>query len=101
METFTPSIPSREKESSSSFAKRVSERCGLPIHRIPDADPDALLEGPIIATSNHGTLVYLDHAGQDEETGVDIYNKAVLVDRSSELEPADQDADGIMTNTKE
>lgn len=85
----------RAPESVASFLARVERRCGLPANRIPDAPADIMTGGSIAASSPHGTLVYVDFIGQDED-GVDTYAKCVLVERGSELPPADPDADGII-----
>ena len=82
-------------ESVKNFVGRVESRTGLNISRIPDAPEDVMLGGAIIASSPHGTLVYTDWSHQDDD-GVDIYSKAVLVNRSARLPAADQDADGIL-----
>jgi hypothetical protein len=90
----------REKETVEQFAKRIEELSGLPVRRIPDVSPEEMIGNAITATSQHGTLLFMDPIGEDPETGIEIYRKAGLVDRSSELTPADPDADGVMPEEK-
>lgn len=85
----------RTPETAASFASRVERRSRLKINRIPNAEPEVMLGGAIICTSSHGTLVFTDWSHQEED-GTDIYSKAVIVNRGSELAPADHDADGII-----
>lgn len=77
-----------------SFIARVERRTGLPIHRIPDGKDESMLEGSPIISGPYGILVYLDCCGQDEETGVDLYARCVLI-RREQLPAADEDADGV------
>lgn len=86
----------RTPETAASFTARVELRSGLKINHIPNAEPEAMLGGAIICNSPHGTLVYTEWSHRDGD-GYDIYSKAVIVGRGSELAPADEDADGLMT----
>ena len=82
-------------ESISNFIRRIEERTGLKISQIPDAESEqVMLEGQIIANSPYGTLVYLDPIGEDGD-GVEIFDRCVMVDRSPDLTPANEGADGI------
>ncbi|MDQ5952158.1 MAG: hypothetical protein QG626_285 [Patescibacteria group bacterium] len=85
----------RTPETAASFASRVERSSGLKVNRIPDAEPEVMLGGAIICSSPHGKLVFTDWSHQDDD-GVDIYSKAVLIYRGGELAPADNDADSII-----
>ena len=76
-------------ESISNFIRRVEDRTGLSISRIPNGVDSNMMDGAIIARSQHGCLVYLDCYGQDEETGVDLYERYVLIRWSDHLPSAD------------
>lgn len=68
-------------ESLENFVRRVEEAAGQPIALIPTTtDASVLYEGPVACTSSHGTLVLVDHTGQDED-GYDLYRSSVLLVR--------------------
>ncbi len=92
---MTTTQTTRAPETATSFASRVERHSGLKVSRIPNAEPEVMLGGAIICNSPHGTLVFTDWSHQEED-GTDIYSKAVIVNRGSELAPADHDADGII-----
>lgn len=87
----------RKPETVASFAARVEWWCRLPVNRIPDAEPDVMEEGEIIASSPHGILVYVAPTGKYYAEGPMVYAKCVLVNRGAELALADPDADGVMS----
>jgi hypothetical protein len=93
---MTTSTTDRTTETAASFAARVERRSGLPVNRIPDAPADCMIGGAIMCRSSHGTLVYIDPIGEDEGSGLTLYEKCVIVDRGSELAPADEDAVGLI-----
>lgn len=84
-------------ESIENFIHRIEKRTGMTVNRMPDGEDDDMPGGAIIANSSHGTLVYLNCYGQDEETGVDLFRRCVLIRRSNKLPAADEDADGAFS----
>lgn len=90
MTRYTP------EETADEFAARVEQRTGLKVNRIPDAEP--MYGGKMVCFSLlYGEVILVDFVEKEWETGADLSGcRAVLVNRSGELAPADPDADGFI-----
>lgn len=82
-------------EAVKAFAGRALASTGIALTAMPDGDDSDLLGGCIAARSPYGTVVLVDHAGQDDE-GAEIYARAVVVGRTAECPPWDGSSRGLL-----